>query len=279
MNIAECINDLERRAADVIHAERGDYIMDGLLHCGKCKTPKQVRVELFGRIRTPMCLCKCAAEQRDREEQERQRQAFEEKIKNLRKAGFPDEEMQKWTFAHDDHANERVSTIARKYVENFRAMKQEGKGLVFFGNVGTGKTFTAACIANALIDKGRPCMVTNFARLINTITGMYEGKQQYIDRLNNFHLLVIDDFAVERNTEYVNEIVYNIIDSRYRAGLPMIITTNLTANELKNPADMSKKRIYSRLYDMCLMIEVQGEDRRRVHLKEDYARFHDLLGI
>lgn len=279
MNIAECIADIERRAADVIHAERGDYIMDGLLHCGKCKTPKQVRVELFGRIRTPMCLCKCAAEQRDREEAERQRQKFEEKIRELRKAGFPDEEMQNWTFAHDDHANERVSAIARNYVEHFPQMKQEGKGLVFFGNVGTGKTFVAACIANALIDKGRPCMTTNFARLINTITGMYEGKQQYIDSLNNFHLLVIDDFAVERNTEYVNEIVYNIIDSRYRAGLPMIITTNLTANELKNPADMAKKRIYSRLYDMCLMVEVQGEDRRRAHLKEDYARFHDLLGI
>jgi DNA replication protein DnaC len=226
-----------------------------------------------------MCLCKCAAEQRDREEAERQRQKFEEKIRELRKAGFPDEEMQNWTFAHDDHANERVSAIARNYVEHFPEMKQEGKGLVFFGNVGTGKTFVAACIANALIDKGRPCMVTNFARLINTITGMYEGKQQYIDSLNNFHLLVIDDFAVERNTEYVNEIVYNIIDSRYRAGLPLIITTNLTANELKNPADMAKKRIYSRLYDMCLMVEVQGEDRRRAHLKEDYARFHDLLGI
>lgn len=279
MNIAECINDLERRAADTIHAERGDFIMDGLLHCGKCKTPKQVRVEIFGQLRTPMCLCKCAAEQREREEQERQRQKFEEKIRELRKAGFPDEEMQNWTFAHDDHANERVSTIARNYVEHFAQMKQEGKGLVFFGNVGTGKTFTAACIANALIDKGRPCMVTNFARLINTVSGMFEGKQEYIDSLNAFHLLVIDDFAVERNTEYVNEIVYNIIDSRYRAGLPMIITTNLSAKELKNPADMSKKRIYSRLYDMCLMVEVQGEDRRRAHLKEDYARFHDLLGI
>lgn len=279
MNIAECINDLERRAADTIKAERGDYIMDGLLHCGKCKTPKQVRVELFGRVRTPMCLCKCAAEQRDREEQERQRQAFEEKIKRMRKAGFPDEDMQKWTFARDDHANERISTIARNYVENFAEMRKNGKGLVFFGNVGTGKTFTAACIANALIDKGRPCMVTNFSRLINTISGMYEGKQEYIDNLNNFHLLVIDDFAVERSTEYVNEIVYNIIDSRYRAGLPLIVTTNLTAAELKNPADMSKKRIYSRLYDMCLMVEVSGEDRRRAHLKQDFEKFHELLGI
>lgn len=279
MNIADCINNIERIAADTIRAERGDYIMDGLLHCGKCKTPKQVRVEIFGRLRTPMCLCKCAAEQRDREEQERQRQKFEEKIRELRKAGFPDEEMQRWTFAHDDHANEYISAIARNYVENFPEMKEHGKGLVFFGPVGTGKTFTAACIANALIDKGRPCMVTNFARLVNTVTGMFEGKQEYIDSLNRFHLLVIDDLAAERNTEYMNEIVFNIIDSRYRAGLPMIITTNLLANELKNPADMAKKRIYSRLFDMCLMVEVKGEDRRRAHLKQDHAKYRDLLGI
>lgn len=279
MSLFEAINNIERKASEEIKAEQGDFIVDGLLHCGKCGTPKQVRVNLFGQIRTPMCLCKCEAERRDREEEERKRQAFERKIEELRRMGFPDEEMQKWTFANDDHANEYISTIARNYVENFAEMKENSKGLVFFGQVGTGKTFAAASIANALIDKGHPCLVTNFARLVNTIFGMYEGKQDYIDSLNRYHLLVIDDLAAERNTEYMNEIVYNIIDSRYRAGLPIIITTNLTATELKNPADISKKRIYSRLFDMCILVEVSGEDRRRKHLKQDFAKYKDILGI
>lgn len=279
MSLFEAINNIERKAAEEIKAEQGDFIVDGLLHCGKCGTPKQVRVDLFGQIRTPMCLCKCEAERRDMEEEERKRQAFERKIAELRRMGFPDEEMQKWTFANDDHANEYISTIARNYVENFSEMMENGKGLVFFGQVGTGKTFAAASIANALIDKGHPCLVTNFARLVNTIFGMYEGKQDYIDSLNRYHLLVIDDLAAERNTEYMNEIVYNIIDSRYRAGLPIIITTNLTATELKNPADISKKRIYSRLFDMCILVEVSGEDRRRKHLKQDFAKYKDILGI
>ena len=279
MSLFEVINNIEHKASEEIKAEQGDFIVDGLLHCGKCGTPKQVRVNLFGQIRTPMCLCKCEAERRDREEEERKRQAFERKIAELRRMGFPDEEMQKWTLANDDHANEYISTIARNYVENFAEMKENGKGLVFFGQVGTGKTFAAASIANALIDKGHPCIVTNFARLVNTIFGMYEGKQDYIDSLNRYHLLVIDDLAAERNTEYMNEIVYNIIDSRYRAGLPIIITTNLTATELKNPADISKKRIYSRLFDMCILVEVSGEDRRRKHLKQDFAKYKDILGI
>lgn len=279
MSLFEAINNIERKASEEIKAEQGDFIVDGLLHCGKCGTPKQVRVDLFGQIRTPMCLCKCEAERRDREEEERKRQAFERKIAELRRTGLPDEEMQKWTFANDDHANEYISTIARNYVENFSEMMENGKGLVFFGQVGTGKTFAAASIANALIDKCHPCLVTNFARLVNTIFGMYEGKQDYIDSLNRYHLLVIDDLAAERNTEYMNEIVYNIIDSRYRAGLPIIITTNLTATELKNPADISKKRIYSRLFDMCILVEVSGEDRRRKHLKQDFAKYKDILGI
>lgn len=158
-------------------------------------------------------------------------------------------------------------------------MRERGKGLLFFGTVGTGKTFHAACIANALIDKGYPCLVTNFARLVNTLQGMYEGKQQYIDSLNKFDLLVLDDLAAERDTDYMNEIVQNIVDSRYRAGLPTIVTTNLTADELKNPADIRKARTYSRLLEMTFPVEVKGADRRKAKLASDYNEFSDLLGL
>lgn len=193
--------------------------------------------------------------------------------------GFPDSEMEKWSFDKDDLSNEKISTIARKYVDNFDEMKSRGKGLLFYGSVGTGKTFMSACIANALIEKGHPCLVTNFARLCNTISGMFDGKQQYIDGLDKFHLLVIDDLASERDTEYMGEIVQNIIDARYRSGLPLIITTNLTADELKHPAEMRKKRIYSRLFEMCVPIEVKGKDRRKEKIKSDYKDLEELLGL
>ena len=52
------IGSIEQKAAESIKAEEGDYLVDGLLYCHKCHTAKQCRVELFGRIRTPMCLCK-----------------------------------------------------------------------------------------------------------------------------------------------------------------------------------------------------------------------------
>lgn len=279
MDVLNIMRGIEAKSAEKIKAEQGDYILDGLLHCGKCNTPKQCRITVLGNVRTPYCLCKCAVEERDREEAERQRIAFERSVKEMRRVGFPDDEMKNWTFDKDDGANEHITSVARKYVENFDTMRADGKGLLFYGTVGTGKTFAAACIANALIDKGFPCLVTNFARLINTISGMYDGKQQYIDGLNRFALLVIDDLATEADTEYRNEIVYNIIDSRYRAGLPLIVTTNLTAEELKNSADIRKQRIYSRLFERCIPLEVKGVDRRRNRLKNDFKAYTDLLGL
>ena len=277
--LSETFQKIEMTAAQNIRSNEGDYVEDGLLICGKCHTPKQCRVTVFGEVRTPMCLCRCEQEAREAEEQERKKEERLRHIRDLKKMGFPDREMSKWTFEADDRSNEKISTIAKKYVENFPDMKKKGKGLLLYGSVGTGKTFMSACIANALIDRGHPCLVTNFARIINTLQGMYEGRQEYIDSLDKFHLLVIDDLASERDTEYMGEIVQNIIDARYRAGLPLIITTNLTADELKHPAEVRKQRIYSRLFEMCIPIEVKGKDRRKEKLKSDYKDFEDLLGL
>lgn len=280
MDLDGVMNSIEQVAANNIRKNDGDYLNEnGLLMCGKCHTPKQVEVEVFGKKRTPMCLCKCEKEKRDAEEAERKRIEFMQTVQCLRSMGFPDSEMKRWTFEKDDGTNEKISTVARNYVENFREMLKEGKGLLFFGTVGTGKTFISACIANALIDKGYSCLVTNFARLINTVSGMYEGKQEYLDSLDKFALLVIDDLASERDTEFMSETVQNIIDARYRAGKPLIVTTNLTAEELKHPAEIRKQRIYSRLFEMCIPIEVVGMDRRRTKLREDKKKFDKLLGL
>lgn len=280
MGFKEAFRNIEKRASGAIKQEDGDYLSDdGLLMCGKCHTPKQVRIEVFGELRTPMCLCQCAKAHLEAETEERQRQERQEKIRSLRRLGFPDVEVSRWTFADDDNSNKRVSEIARRYAENFQEMKDRGKGLLLYGTVGTGKTFAAACIANALIDKSVPALVTNFARLTNTIGGMYEGKQQYIDGLSRFDLLVIDDLASERDTEYMNEIVFQIIDSRYRSGLPLIVTTNLTAEEIKHPAELKRQRIFSRLLEMCIPVEVKGADRRKEALKTDFNELKDLLGL
>lgn len=258
------IIDTLNKIANMNNFNDGDYIGDdGLLYCCKCHTPKQTKLKWFdSKDKIVNCVCKCEAERRKNEEQERQRQERQWRIQSNRQIGFVDKDMAKCTFANDDHANEKVTKIAKNYVEHFKEFRKKGKGLVLCGGVGTGKTFIASCIANALLDEGYTCLVTNFSRIVNTLSGMFEGKQNYIDNLNNFDLLVIDDLATERNTEYMNEIVYTIIDSRYRSGKPLIVTTNLSFQALRAPESVDLQRVYSRILEMCFPVLVDGKDRR-----------------
>lgn len=280
MDVKAMVDVLEAKAAESIRAEEGDYIgEDGLLYCGKCKTRKQTEVNILGMIRRQMCVCKCEAEKLKREEEERERIKFEERVKQYRRMGFPESDMQNWTFANDDMSNERITKAMQNYVEKFGDFRKSGKGLLLYGTVGTGKTYAACEVANALVDKGYPVLVTNFARLTNTIQGMFEGKQEYIDSLNRFQLLVIDDLGAERKSEFMQEMVYNIIDSRYRSGLPLIITTNLTIDEIKKPSDIGNTRIYDRILERCFPIEVTGGSRRRKAVRESYDEMKALLGL
>lgn len=279
MDVNAMLDVLEKKAETSIKAEEGDYIgEDGLLYCHKCNTRKQTEINVLGMIRRPMCMCKCEAAKRAAEEEEYQRRKFEERVKEMRRIGFPESEMRNWTFSNDDLTNEQITKAAQKYVDNFSEFRKSGKGLLLYGNTGTGKTYTACEIANALIDKGYPVLVTNFARILNTLQGTFE-KQEYIDDFNNFQLLVIDDLGIERDTAYAKEQVFNIIDSRYRSGLPMIITTNLTMDKIKNPEDIENRRIYDRILERCFPIEVGGSSRRRKAVRDDYESMKNLLGL
>lgn len=270
---------IEAAQASANQEEPGDYVKDGLLYCGKCHTPKQAIVNVCGEMRTVFAACECKERQNKKEEADLKMHERRQRIEQLRKAAFSESDMQDWTFENDDSPNSKPSQIARNYTKNFREMMERGKGLIFYGTVGTGKTYLAACIANALIDKGIPCIVTSVHRFLNTMPGMFEGRQEYIDKLNSADLLILDDLESERDTEFTREMVYSIIDGRYRAKLPLIVTTNLTAEKLKNPAEMSRQRTYSRLLEMCIPVEVKGADRRREKLKEDYNDLKDVLGL
>ena len=79
---------------------------------------------------------------------------------------------------------------------------------------------------------------------------------------NEYDLLIIDDLGVERSTEYAMEQMFFVIDSRYRSRRPMIITTNLKLDELKNPSDLAHARIYDRILERCAPILFAGKNFR-----------------
>lgn len=278
MEIDKLIQGIAETAARSNRRNAGDYTEDGLLYCGKCRTPKQCEMELGGRIIKPYCMCRCEAERYELEKEDKRRAERMHRLDMMRRTGFPDAEMRNWNFASDDGGNEKIMDVMKRYVANFPRMLESGKGLMLCGSVGTGKSFAAACVANALIDEGTPCMMTNFSRLVNIINSSFEGRQKYIDSLNDFDLLIIDDLAAERDTEFMAEQVMSIIDARYRAGLPLIVTTNLTAQELSGATDIRKQRVFSRLIEMCVPITVTGRDRRKAKAAQN-AEIMGLLGL
>lgn len=276
--LMDVVAAVEQKTAANAPEAPGDYEKDGLLYCGKCHTPKQHRGEFLGIVKIVPCICKCRAAELAAEERQREAEKLQERIKRQRRAGFPESDMQHWTFAADDGADSRIMRAAKRYVDNFAQFKEQGKGLLLYGGVGTGKTFAAACIVNALIDTGKPCLMTNFARVLNTLWSI-EEKQAYIDSFNKFDLLVLDDLGTERRSEYAQEQVFNVIDSRYRAKLPLIITTNLSIEEIKKPDSVGNSRIYDRVLEMCHPVEVTGHSRRRQKVAADFKGMNEILGL
>ena len=255
----------------------GEYLGDdGLLYCEKCHTPIQCRKQVFGKMRTLPCICKCRQEEMRKRKAEDEARERMQHIDRLKSAGIQERHLLDWRF----DVAEDTETIrwAKNYVANWKKVRAENLGLLLWGDVGTGKSFAAACIANALLEQATPVLMTNFSKILNQMGTMYtEERYQYISSFNHYPLLIIDDLGIERSTEYAKAQVYAVIDERYKANLPLIITTNLTIGEIRNPENVADARIYSRVLEMCTPIHVGGGDRRQAMSRNKQERMKSVL--
>lgn len=274
MRMNECMENLIKKGQRHLDPSR----LNEEVICDVCKEPKQMKIEFQGQERIVACMCKCERDEQDREKNERNRIIHEHKVMQQRIGGLNRETFAKWNFDNDDSNDSELSNIMKKYVDSFEKFKKEGLGLLLYGDTGTGKTFYACCIANALLDRGNSVLVTNFSTILNAIQNT-TNRNDYINALCAYSLLVIDDLGIERRTDFAKEQVYNIIDSRYCSGLPMIITTNLNIQELKAPDDIGYKRIYHRVLERCHPIEVNGTKRRNKKIRDNFENMREVLGV
>lgn len=256
---SETIGIIAANAAKANPPKDGDYIgSDGLLYCGKCHTPKQYRLE--GKFASAVeggviyGLCKCEAE-KDRAEKERERAArkrleLELTAHQRQNNCFSDNDYRDMCFSIDAGKSPKAIEAAHYYVDNFEKLAPQNMGLMFLGNVGTGKTFAACCIANALIEKGYRALVATASDLIRAVKNPYTEAETF-QRIREVELLVIDDIGTQNNSERDLKLLFDIVDTRKRAKKPLIITSNLSVKELKDTSDYNRHRVYNRINELC----------------------------
>ena len=222
--------------------------------------------------------CKC---DRDRKEQRKLREKQIEQDR-LRQNCFISKNQIKYTFENADKDTDKdIIRKAKNYVKHFEEMKQDNTGLFLYGSVGSGKSYIACAIANAVISEySYSVKMRNFAQILNDLQkgGFNIDRNEYIDNLTNPTLFILDDFGIERTTEYALEQIYNIINARYLKSRPTIITTNLNFKDIETEQDdVMLNRIYSRIIEMCLPLRISGVDRRKVQSKEKKKRAENLI--
>lgn len=252
---------------------------DGLLYCGICRTKKETYITLkwSGQDKKVPCRCRCEMEKQKSEEVRIRTEEEMDKIRRLKEASLIDSKLKNATFDNfrSNGYNEQNLKLCKRYCQVFKKMFSNNQGLLFYGDVGTGKSFAAACIANMLMSNKIPVIMTSFVKLLELIQG--NGKEtEILSRINSARLVIFDDLGVERNTDYALEKIYNIIDGRYRSGMPMIVTTNLTADSMLQETDIRYKRIYDRILETCYPMQFTGPSWR---MQEAGNRFETMRSL
>lgn len=261
--------------------KEGDYLdSEGLLVCGKCRTRKRMRFKTpGGNELTVTVICKCEKEAQDEAVAKKKRVEDFDKVKELRSSSIVDDKFKGASFDTCTvlKDNARQIRLCKRYVEKFDEMYEKNQGLLLYGNVGTGKSHLAACVSNLLMEKIVPVYATSFVKLLEENPKNVD-LPDIIAKMGRAQLVLFDDLGAERNTSYALEMVYNLIDSRYRQRKPMIVTTNLGLDEMQTVQDIRLRRIYDRVLECCYPVLFDGQSFRMKEAAKRYDEIGKLLG-
>ena len=264
------------QGTDFTYNKETHYEKDGHIYCKTCNERidgKPIPM-LDKKLMIIRNACKC---DRDRAEQEKLREKQIEQDR-LRKNCFISKNQIAYTFENaDEDTDKEIIKKTKNYVKHFEEMRKDNVGLLLYGNVGSGKTYIACSIANAIITEySYNVKMRNFAQILNDLQkgGFTLDRNEYIEQITNPALLILDDFGIERNTEYALEQIYNVINARYLKAR----TTNLNFKDIEQEQeDIMLGRIYSRIIEMCLPLRVIGLDRRKIQSKEKLKKAQNLM--
>jgi DNA replication protein DnaC len=158
-----------------------------------------------------------------------------------------------------------VVTQIRRYVRNLEVNLETGRGLWLFGDVGTGKTTLAMLVSQEALNTGHDVAIYSLPRLLAEIRMTFDdaSERSYVDlldRLGSVTLLHLDDLGAEKTSPWVLEQLYAIVNARYEEQRAMLVTTNLSREDL---VEQIGERTVSRLEEMCDVLPLHGADQRQ----------------
>lgn len=263
---------------------QGDWFdEEGHLVCGTCgerKTADKVlpgvsELEIEGHVTRVGVACRCIREQTERERELDRKKEHRELVEKILREGMADNAYRSMVFERDDAPDSENSRSVHAYVDAWQEVRKNNLGMLLHGGVGTGKTFYACCVANALAEQELGVLVATTPELISRMTGFSGAREETVAHIQRVSLLVLDDFGAERNTEFSVEQMFSILDARYRSGKPLIVTTNLSEREMNTMQDPRYQRICDRILEMCpIRLRVGGKSRRQsgYNARRDLAR-------
>jgi DNA replication protein DnaC len=245
---------------------------DSLKHCTVCNEPIEIKIHWPWGDKTESCMCKCRTEAYHAD-----MAALKTDETGLQIMRYTDinrrlnPSISDMTFEKDNGSQPKLS-FCREYAKNFEDKLKRGSGLILLGPCGTGKSFGAACILNSVLNQGYRALMISIEKIAEQAEEAgFEGKGEYFDDLMNIPLLILDDLGTARETEYMMEITNRVISDRDKSMKPLIVTTNIPYEDIKNPRNDDWARIWSRINSRSIPINFSGTDKR----SESAARLRD----
>lgn len=251
--------------------QNDEYLQDGLIMCKKCRTARMF-VSPDGSVKT-RCLCECQSNERDKLLEEKRLAKIEERRKQIKDLCIRHKKWQNFTIAESEETKSQAYKVAVGYIKDFERHKIGGTGIIFYGEKGAGKTYYSSAISNAVFDKGYFVYMVNASELMSVFdSGKSDDINQEIQRISRADLFVLDDLGAERSSEYAQGKIYQVINTRVLSGKPMVISTNVTSEQISAEKSGILRRTYDRIFEVCYPVLMTG-NWRKVNAKKNFEMF------